>query len=148
MKGICGSNCDECSLKNKCKGCKSSNGCPFGKKCFIASYIEIGGLESFNELKDELIDEFNSLKISGMAKVNELYPLNGSFVNMEYTLPNNKKVKFLDDNDIYLGNQLECIFNDEEMKKYFGVLANNSFILVCEYDEEKSNPEIIIFKRR
>ena len=45
MKGLCGANCAECiSLKeNKCKGCKNSNSCPFGKKCWIANYIEIGG---------------------------------------------------------------------------------------------------------
>ena len=148
MKGICGSNCDECNLKEKCKGCIKTKGCPFGKKCFISSYIEIGGKESYDALKEELMMEFNCLKISGMPKVKELFPLNGKTVNLEYKLPNNKKVKLLDDNEIYLGNQVECIFNNDEMKSYFGIIANNYFLLISEYQENGINPEIIIYKRR
>ena len=150
MDAICGANCEECELfKNtKCRGCKNTNGCPFGKKCWIAKYIEVGGEEKFNTLKNELIDEFNSLNIDGMPKIEELYPLHGEFVNLEYPLPNNNKTKFLNDNEAYLGNQLECIFNDEEIKKYYGILANMNFILVCEYGENGNNPEIIIYKKR
>ena len=150
MDAICGANCEECELfKNtKCRGCKNTNGCPFGKKCWIAKYIEVGGEEKFNTLKNELIDEFNSLNIDGMPKIEELYPLHGEFVNLEYTLPNNNKTKFLNDNEAYLGNQLECIFNDEEIKKYYGILANMNYILVCEYGENGNNPEIIIYKKR
>ena len=80
MKGICGSNCNECDFNKKCKGCKNTNGCPFGKKCFIASYIEVGGMENYELLKKELINEFNNLNIEGISKINELFPLNGSFV--------------------------------------------------------------------
>ena len=149
MESICGTNCEECNLyNNKCKGCISTKGCPFGKKCFISNYIEIGGKVNFELLKKQLIDEFNSLNIDGMSKVEELYPLNGSFVNLEYSLPNGKKVKLLDDNDIYLGNQIESIFNDEEIKKCYGLVANMSFLLVCEYEEDGNNPEIIIYKKR
>ena len=51
MEGICGAKCNECPLyNNKCKGCKQTNGCPFGKKCFIANYIEIGGIDSYKEI--------------------------------------------------------------------------------------------------
>ena len=150
MRSICGANCEECELfKNtKCRGCKNTNGCPFGKKCWIAKYIEVGGIENYNSLKNELIDEFNSLNIDGMPKIEELYPLHGEFVNMEYPLPNNNKTKFLNDNEAYLGNQVECIFNDEEIKKYYGILANMNFILVCEYEKNGNNPEIIIYKKR
>ena len=148
MEGICGANCDECELNKTCKGCKKTKGCPFGKKCFIANYIEIGGKDSFSELKKELIKDFNSLSIAGMPKIDELYPLNGAFVNLEYSLPNGKKVKFLDDNEIYLGNQVECIFNDDEIKKCYGLVANMSFILVCEYEEDGKNPQLLIYKSR
>lgn len=150
MKGICGANCEECAYykDKKCEGCEATKGCPFGKKCFIANYISIGGKEKFEILKKQIIDEFNSLKIDGMPKVEELYPLNGSFVNMEYTLPNNKKVKFIHDDDIYLGNQLECEFNDNDCKKCFGLVANMNFLIVCEYEENGENPELIIYKRR
>ena len=150
MEAICGANCDECDLlkSNKCKGCKNTNGCPFGKKCWIAKYIEVGGKENFEELKKTIINEFNSLNIDGMPKIEELYPLHGEFVNMEYPLPNGNEIKFLDDNEAYLGTQVECEFNNEEIKKYFGLLANTSFLLVVEYGENGINPEIIIYKRR
>ena len=150
MKGICGANCDECDLlKNKkCEGCLKTKGCPFGKKCFIANYIQVGGKEEYNKFKKELINEFNNLKIDGKSEIKELYPLNGSFVNLEYSLPNNKKVKLLNDDEIYLGNQVECEFNDEETKKYFGLVGNMNFILVCEYEGNGNNPEIVIYKRR
>ena len=83
-----------------------------------------------------------------MPKIEELYPLHGEFVNMEYPLPNGEHVKLLNDNEAYLGNQVECLFNDEDIKKCFGILANMNFLLVCEYEENGSNPEIIIYKKR
>ena len=144
MESICGANCDECMFNKKCKGCKNTNGCPFGKKCFIASYIEIGGKEHFELLQKALIDEINSLEIEGMPKLNELFPLHGSLINLEYMLPSGKKSKILDDNDSYLGNQLE----NKEVKKCFGIACNMSFILISEYEENGVNPEIIIYKRR
>ena len=83
MKAICGANCDDCELfkSNKCEGCVNTNACPFGKKCWIAKYIEVGGKDSFNELKKELIDEINTLNIPCIPSINELYPLNGKFIN-------------------------------------------------------------------
>ncbi len=150
MQSICGANCEECELfkNNKCKGCKITKGCPFGKKCFIAKYIEVGGKESFEAMKKELLNEFNSLNIDGMPKIKELYPLCGAFVNLECSLPNGTKVKFLHDDESYLGSQVECEFNDDEAKTYFGLAANMNFILVCEYEKNGSNPEIIIYKKR
>lgn len=67
-----------------------------------------------------------------MLNINELYSLHGSFVNLEYELPNGKKVRFLKDNKVYLGNQVECQFNDDEVKRCFGLVANMDFLLVCE----------------
>ena len=150
MKGLCGADCSSCELlKNKkCLGCEKSKGCPFGKKCFIANYIDIGGEESFKEFKKTIIDEFNSLNIEGMGKIEELYPLNGAFINLEYLLPNGIKAKFLHDDEIYLGNQIECEFNDNTTKKCFGVVANTSFLLVSTYEENGANPELIIYKKR
>lgn len=150
MDSYCGAICNGCerNVNKQCKGCKKTNGCPFGKKCWIASYIEIGGKKNFDLLKKEIMEEFNSLNIDGMPKVKELYALHGSFVNLEYQLPNNTKVKLLSDDELYLGNQLECEFNDEEIKKCYGIVANMNFILVCSYEEEGKNPEIIIYKKR
>ena len=150
MDGICGADCKECELlkNNKCKGCKNTEGCPFGKKCWIASYIEIGGKESFEEIKGKLLEEINALNIEGMEKIQDLYPLKGEFVNLEYTLPNGIKVRYLEDDSVYLGTQVECDFNDEEIKRFFGVVANLNFILVCEYGENGINPELILYKKR
>lgn len=150
MDGICGADCKECELlkNNKCKGCKNTEGCPFGKKCWIASYIEIGGKESFDEIKRKLLEEINALNIEGMVKIQDLYPLKGEFVNLEYTLPNGIKVRYLEDDSVYLGTQVECDFSDEEIERCFGVVANMNFILVCEYGENGINPELILYKKR
>ena len=58
-------------------------------------------------------------------------------MNLEYPLPNGKAVKFLDDQTTYLGTQLECEFGGD---RYFGVLANMDFILICTYEAEGENP--------
>ena len=69
----------------------------------------------------------------------------GSYVNPEYRLPNGSKVRFLDDNATYLGNRLECEFGGS---RCFGVLANMDFILVCTYEKNGEDPELLIYKKR
>lgn len=144
---ICGANCGECQFKNGCKGCVQTDGCPFGKQCFVAKYILNGGKKAYNAFKQGLIDEINALEVAGMAKVTELYPLLGSFVNLEYPLPNGAKVKLLKDDEIYLGAQVESLFDDSK-RTCCGVVARENFILVCEYGENCTDPQIVFFKRR
>ncbi len=144
-KSICGVKCEECFMKDKCNGCAETNGHPFGEQCFIAEYINIGGEEKLREFKDKLAEEFNELKIQGMPKVENLNMLAGSFVNLEYTLPSGEAVKFLDDDSVYLGNQLECEFGND---RCYGVVAGMDFLLVCTYGENGENPELIIYKKR
>ena len=150
MGSICGANCSACGYgkNNNCKGCKETNGCPFGKQCFVAKYILTGGKENYELFKKKLIDEINSLNVVGMPKINDLSPLNGAFVNLNYPLPNGINVQFLDDNDIYLGNQVESEFNDGEIIRCFGILANMDFILISEYGVNGDNPELIVYKKR
>ena len=150
MSSICGAECEGCQfgINNNCKGCSETNGCPFGKQCFVAKYILTGGKEKYEKFKMQLIDEINNLNISSMPKIKELNPLNGVFVNLEYDLPNGKKVKFLDDGEIYLGTQVESEFNDGELLRCFGVVANLDFILICEYGPNGDNPELLIYKKR
>ncbi|MBR3280851.1 MAG: DUF3795 domain-containing protein [Clostridia bacterium] len=150
MSSLCGAQCEGCQfgLNSNCKGCSETNGCPFGKQCFVAKYILTGGKEKLNEFKTQLIEEINSLGISGMPQITELNPLNGVFVNLEYNLPNGEKIKFLDDSEIYLGSQVESEFNDGELIKCFGIVANMDFILVSEYGPNGSNPELIVYKKR
>ena len=106
-------------------------------------YVEIGGKEKLEEFKAQLIHEFNTLlHIEGLPKVENLNELPGEFVNMEYTLPNGEKVKFLDDKQTYLGSQLEG------ETKCYGIVANMDFLLVCTYEENGENPELVIYKKR
>ncbi|MBO4831759.1 MAG: helix-turn-helix domain-containing protein [Oscillospiraceae bacterium] len=108
-------------------------------------YEELGGGEKFEELKKQLIDEFNALHIEGMPKVEKLNALVGSYVNLEYRLPNGRTVKFLDDDTTYLGNQLECEFGGD---RCFGILANMDFLLVCTYGEGGTDPELVLYRKR
>ena len=66
-------------------------------------------------------------------------------MNLEYTLPNGQKVKFLDDQKTYLGNQLESEFGGDSC---FGILAGMDSILVCTYEKGGKNPELLIYKKR
>ena len=68
-----------------------------------------------------------------------------SALNLEYTLPNGQKVKFLDDQKTYLGNQLESEFGGD---RCFGILASMDFILACTYEKDGENPELLIYKKR
>ncbi len=112
---------------------------------FWKRYAELGGEESFEAFKKQLIDEFNALHIAGLPEVDSLNVLSGSFINLEYTLPNGAIVKFLDDDATYLGNQLPCEFGGS---RCFGIAANMEFLLVCSYEENGENPELVVYKKR
>lgn len=112
---------------------------------YWSRYKELGGNEAFEQFKKTLIDEINALNIEGMPKLEKLNALVGSYINLEYRLPNGKMVKYLDDNATYLGNQLECIFGGD---RCFGIAANMDFILICTYEENGENPELILYKKR
>ena len=106
-------------------------------------YAEIGGKEKLEEFKAQLIYEFNTLlHIEGLPKVENLNVLSGEFINMEYTLPNGEKAKLLDDKQTYLGSQLEG------ETKCYGIAANMDFLLICSYEENGENPELVIYKKR
>lgn len=108
-------------------------------------YAEIGGREKLEEFKAQLTCEFNALlHIEGLPRVEHLNVLSGEFINMEYTLPNGEKVKFLDDKQTYLGSQLES----EPGGRCIGIAANMDFLLVCTYEENGENPELLIYKKR
>ena len=100
MNTICGAECSKCPFKEDCKGCAATEGKPFGGSCTVAECCKKRGLASCSEcpypcdLKSRLIDEFNSLGIADMEKVEDLNCLKGSYVNLEYPLPHGKAVKF------------------------------------------------------
>ena len=113
---------------------------------FLEKYRELGGKEKFEAFKQQLVHEFNTLlPVEGLPKVEDLNVLPGNFVNLEYRLPNGQIVKFLDDEATYLGSQLECEFGGD---RCFGIVANMDFLLVCTYEKDGENPELVIYKKR
>ena len=108
-------------------------------------YDELSDNGQFERLKQQLIKEINELHIEGLPKVEKLNALVGKYVNLEYMLPNGNLVKFLDDSKTYLGNQLESEFGGE---RCFGVIANMDFLLVCTYEKDVLNPELVLYKKR
>lgn len=135
---LCGIDCcKDCSRLAECGGCEKCGGHPFGGSCVAARN------KDFIALKLGLVKEINALGIEGL-KVSDLNLLNGGFVNLEYPLTNGTTVKFLNDSDIYFGNQIE----KEGSERCYGVVANEKFILVSEYGCNGSEPELVLYKRR
>ncbi|MBQ2310449.1 MAG: helix-turn-helix domain-containing protein [Erysipelotrichales bacterium] len=108
-------------------------------------YDELSDDGQFEEFKKKLIAEINALRPEGMPEVQKLNALVGSYVNLAYPLPSGANIRFLDDRKTYLGTQLEPEFGEG---KCFGVLANMDFILICDYEENGANPELLVYKKR
>lgn len=108
-------------------------------------YEELSDDGQFDAFKQKVIEEINQLHIEGMPKVERLNALVGKYVNLEYRLPNGMKAKFLNDQTTYLGNQMPSEFGGE---RCFGILANMDFILICTYEKDGENPELVLYKKR
>lgn len=148
---ICGLDCTGCSFKENCGGCVATGGRPFGGDCIVAKCCgnrkdDRCGDFSKNVcmLKQRLIAEFNALGIEDMPRVTDLYALVGGFVNLQYTLPGGQTVKFWDDKQIYLGNQLEKTGTD----RCYGLTADENYLLVCEYGKNGTDAQVVVFQRR
>lgn len=108
-------------------------------------FDELSDNGQFEKFKQQLIKEINELHIEGLPRVEKSNALVGKYVNLEYMLPNGNSVKILDDSKTYLGNQLESEFGGE---RYFGVIGDVGFLLVCTYDKDGLNPELVLYKKR
>ncbi|MBR0365807.1 MAG: DUF3795 domain-containing protein [Clostridia bacterium] len=145
MNTICGADCEECAFKDNCRGCVSTCGRPFGGSCVTAEYIKVGGVGKYLKFKHKLLSEINSLlEANNIPTAENITELPGSFVNLDYPIPNGKTVKLLDDTKVYLGTQIE--FADAGV--CYGVVADMSFILICSYSVNGSEPELILYKKR
>lgn len=51
----------------------------------------------------------------------------------------------MNDEKMYLGNQFECEYGGDMC---FGVVANMDVILICTYEEDGKNPELVLYKKR
>ncbi|MBE6107229.1 MAG: helix-turn-helix domain-containing protein [Erysipelotrichaceae bacterium] len=147
----CGMILDDSTTSKEINGCFNEDYC---KWCynqgdftldFWKRYKELGGEDMFQDYKNQLIHEINSLHIEGLPKIDHLNVLSGSFINLEYRLPNGSIIQFLDDDATYLANQMPCEFGGS---RCFGIAANMDFLLVCTYEKNGDNPELVIFKKR
>lgn len=145
---ICGLDCSKCEWKDNCRGCSE-----IGEKCIIAACCKSKGKEKCSGffdpdgkcgMKKQLIEEFNGLGISDMEEVTDLNALSGSFINLEYKLPNGQDVKFWQDDRVYLGNQI----GKKDSDRCYGLAADEKYLMVCEYGMNGSDAEIVVFKRR
>jgi len=145
MNSLCGANCEQCSVKENCSGCKETSGKPFGADCIAAEYIKSYGKQEYLEYKKNILKEVNELLVENEIPAAEnLYELKGDFVNLSYPLENGEHVQYLDDSKIYLGTQIES----DGPGKCYGVVVDTNFILVSSYSENGNNPQLIIKKMR
>lgn len=145
MSTYCGANCEDCPSKENCKGCRETCGSPFGGRCVAAEYIKLGGLKAYQQFKQELQGEINTLLTAqGISAIDDLFELVGEYVNLEYPMPSGEKVKLLNDKNIYLGAQIEFA----DLGICYGVVADTNFILICSYSVNGSEPELIVYQKR
>ena len=95
-------------------------------------------------MKQKFIEEVNALGIKDMPTIDNLFVLQGSFINQEYKI-NGNSVKLLDDNASYWGNQVEKIGAEG---RCFGIACDERYILVSEYGKNGADAEIVAFKKR
>ena len=97
-----------------------------------------------NPIKQQLIDEVNALGIRDLPKINNLFILQGDFINQEYHI-NGNCIKVLNDKASYWGNQVEKPGCDD---RCFGIACDEHYILVCEYGKNGTDAEIVMLKKR
>lgn len=91
--------------------------------------------------KQRFIEEINALGIPGMTEIDNLFMLQGSFVNQTYNI-NGNTVKLLDDNASYWCNQIQ-----KDDGRCFGIACDEHAILVSEYGNDGADAEIVVYKR-
>ena len=145
MNNYCGANCERCPSRETCRGCRATCGSPFGGSCIAARYIRAGGIEAYRQFKNQLTEEINALlRARDLPAADGLTELVGGQVNLSYRLPSGKYVQFLKEENIYLGTQIEFA----DLGICYGVVADASFILICSYSVNGSEPEIVLYQRR
>lgn len=90
-------------------------------------------------IKEELISEINALGIEELH-VDNLFVLQGSFINQPYNI-NGNVVKLFDDNAYYWGNQIE-----KADGRCYGIACDEKYIVVSEYGEGGEDARLVLFK--
>ena len=94
-------------------------------------------------MKKIYIEEVNALGIKDLH-IENLFVLQGSFINQEYKL-NGNSLFLLDNNATYWGTQVE---KPNAEGRCYGIACDEKYILVSEYGKDGSNPEIVVLKKR
>ena len=118
MECYCGTDCCASCGEKDCGGCVPTGGRPFGGQCVAAECVRQGGAQALAAARERLVAEFNALGIHGLH-------LDGL-------------------NLLHGGNQVEVAGSE----RCFGVVADESMLLVCRYGCGGSDPEIILYKKR
>lgn len=92
-------------------------------------------------MKKVYIEEVNALGIQGLH-VDNLFVLQGSFINQSYNI-NGNEVKLLDDNATYWGNQIQ-----KTDGRCYGIACCEQYILVSEYGQDGADASLVMLKRR
>lgn len=95
-------------------------------------------------LKQKFIDEINALNIPDMPVIDNLFVLQGSFINLEYKM-NGYTFSILDKEKSYWGTQVEKLNSNG---RCYGIACDEKYILISEYGKEGADAEIVMLKRR
>lgn len=95
-------------------------------------------------LKQKFIDEINALNIPDMPVIDNLFVLQGSFINLEYKM-NGNTFSILDKEKSYWGTQVEKLNSNG---RCYGIACDEKYILISEYGKEGVDAEIVMLKRR
>lgn len=94
-----------------------------------------------NPMKKMYIEEINALGIKDLH-VDNLFVLQGSFINQPYTI-NGNTIKLLDDNTSYWGTQIQ-----KTDDRCYGIACCEKYILVSEYGKDGADAELVVLKKR
>lgn len=93
-------------------------------------------------MKNKILKEIKKLGIKEFEILNSLNIMNGSYLNLEISLPSGNKAKLLDDSKKYYANQIDITGTD----KCYGVAADENFIVVYKYGCEGKDAELVLIK--
>ncbi|MDD2955342.1 MAG: DUF3795 domain-containing protein [Oscillospiraceae bacterium] len=150
LETICGADCGECPFREACGGCVRTGGRPFGEACIVAECCKEKNQERCAAcggacaLRKQLLEEMSALDIPDLPEITRLYSLRGAFVNLEYPLPDGRRIKLLEDDKVYLGTQVP----KQGSGRFYGLVADEEHLLVCEYSGQGDSPEIVLYRRR
>lgn len=142
MSTFCGMEwCNECEKREQCGGCEACHGHPCGGNCVAERFAREGGQEEIQRQKESVIADINALGLDELH-LTEIHFLGGWIGNIEYSLFG-KRLQLLNDHDIYFGTQVE-----RSNGRCYGVVADSSHIVVCEYGEGGVDPELLLLTKR